>query len=177
MALEWVPLHLAWLQNSSYNTEKRHILDDFHTNIESLLLPVCGWYLPVLRPQPHRHPDYPNRIQPATPEFTLSSKNRKTTPQTTWTFPSKTHPPQKLITSIYRKPTFTHSIIPYTCKHPTQHKYAVVKFLYNRLNSYGLQEQEYKQELNVIHNILHNNSFPITPRKHIPNNTARQQLT
>jgi hypothetical protein len=46
--------------------------------------------------------------------------------------------PPKLITSIYRKPTFTDSIIPYTSNHPTQHKYAAVKFLYNRLKSYGL---------------------------------------
>jgi hypothetical protein len=80
--------------------------------------------------------------------------------------------PYKLITSIYRKPTFTDSIIPYTSNHPTQHKYAAVKFLYNRLNSYGLQEQEYKQELNVIHNILRNNSFPITPQEQTLNNTA-----
>jgi len=46
--------------------------------------------------------------------------------------------PLKLITSIYRKPTFTDSIIPYNSNHPTQHKYAAVKFLYNRLKSYGL---------------------------------------
>ena len=63
--------------------------------------------------------------------------------------------PHNLRTSIYRKPTFTDSIIPYTSNHPTQHKYTAVKYLYHRLNSYGLQEQEYKQELNVIHNILH----------------------
>jgi hypothetical protein len=73
--------------------------------------------------------------------------------------------PHKLIISIYRKHTFTNSIIPYTSSHPTQHRYTAVKFLYNRPNSYSLQEQEYKQELNVIHNILHNNSFPITPQK------------
>jgi len=65
--------------------------------------------------------------------------------------------PHELKASIYRKPTFTYSIVPYTSNHPTQHKYAAVRFLYNRLNSYGLQGQEYKQELNVIHNILHNN--------------------
>ena len=47
----------------------------------------------------------------------------------------------------------------------------------NRLNSYSLQGQEYKQELIVIHYIPHNNSFPITPQKQLPNNTAGQQLT
>jgi len=34
-------------------------------------------------------------------------------------------------TAIYRKPTFTDTIIPYMSNHPTQHKYAAVKFLYN----------------------------------------------
>jgi len=36
-------------------------------------------------------------------------------------------------TAVHRKPTFTDTIIPYTSNHPTQHKYATVRFLYNRL--------------------------------------------
>jgi len=83
--------------------------------------------------------------------------------------------PNNLKTSIYSKPTFTDTIISYTSNHPTQHKYAAVKFLFNRLISYDLQEQEYIRELNTIHNILHNNSFPVTPQKQHPNNTTRQQ--
>jgi hypothetical protein len=63
--------------------------------------------------------------------------------------------------SIFRKPTFTDTIIPYTSNHPPQHKYAAVRFLYNRLNTYQLQDEEYRHEENTIHNILHNNSFPI----------------
>jgi len=85
--------------------------------------------------------------------------------------------PHNLRTSIYRKPTFTDSIIPYTSTHPTQHKYAAVKYLCHRLNSYGLHEQEYKQELNTIHNILHNNSFPLTPQTHAHNNTTNMTNT
>ena len=46
--------------------------------------------------------------------------------------------PKCLRTSFYRKPTFTDTIIPYTSNHPTQHKNAAIKFLYNRLNSYDL---------------------------------------
>jgi hypothetical protein len=68
-------------------------------------------------------------------------------------------------TSIYRKPTFTDTIIPHTSNQPTQHKYATVKFLYNRLNTYDLEKEEHEQELNIIHNILHNNSFPIKHQK------------
>jgi hypothetical protein len=85
--------------------------------------------------------------------------------------------PNNLKTSIYRKPTLLDSIISYTSNHLTQHKYAAVKFLFNRLNSYNLHEPEYKQELNTIHSILHNNSFPFTPQKQHPNKTTRQQDT
>jgi hypothetical protein len=42
--------------------------------------------------------------------------------------------PTNWITSIYRKPYFTDSIIPYSSNHPPQHKYAAIRYLYNRLN-------------------------------------------
>jgi len=78
-------------------------------------------------------------------------------------------------TSIYRKPTFTNTIIPYISNHPNQHKYAAIKFLYNRLNSYGLRNKEYKHDENIIHNILYN-SFPINLQ--IPAyRKPKQQLT
>jgi hypothetical protein len=66
-------------------------------------------------------------------------------------------------TSIYRKLIFTDMIIPYSSNHPTQHKYATIRFLYNRLNTYNLQENEYKTEGSIIHNIMQNNDFPIHP--------------
>ena len=84
--------------------------------------------------------------------------------------------PNNLKTSIYRKPTFTDTIISYNSNHPTEHKYAAVKFLFNRLNAYNLQEQEYKQELSVIKNNL-NNSYPNTPQKQQPNNMTQQHST
>jgi hypothetical protein len=51
--------------------------------------------------------------------------------------------PINIRTSIYRKPTFTDIITPYTSHHPTHHKYVALKFLFNRLNSYDLQEEQY----------------------------------
>jgi len=36
--------------------------------------------------------------------------------------------------AIYRKPTFTDTIIPYSSNHPTQHKYAAIRYLCNRLH-------------------------------------------
>jgi hypothetical protein len=66
--------------------------------------------------------------------------------------------------ALFRKPTFTDTIIPYTSNHPTQHKFAAIRFLYNRLN-YQLHGPEYQREENIIQNILHNNSFPMPPQK------------
>jgi len=63
--------------------------------------------------------------------------------------------------SIYRKPTHTDTIIPYTSNHPAQHKYPAIRFLYNRLNTYNLHEDEYKTE----ENIMYNNTFPIQAHK------------
>jgi hypothetical protein len=39
---------------------------------------------------------------------------------------------------IFRKPTYTDSIIPIDSCHPTEHKYAAIRFLMNRLNNYQL---------------------------------------
>ena len=90
--------------------------------------------------------------------------------------------PTHLNAAIFRKPTFTDTIIPFTSNHPMQHKYAAIRHLYHRLNSYDLKQQEYQRELDIIHNILHNNSFPIKPHrtqtpnrvKQTPNRTARK---
>jgi hypothetical protein len=73
--------------------------------------------------------------------------------------------PTEWRTSIYLKPTFTDTIISYTSIHLTQHKYAAIKFLYNILKTYNFLREDYKQEENIMHNIMHNNSFPIHPKK------------
>jgi hypothetical protein len=73
--------------------------------------------------------------------------------------------PTNIRTDIYRKPTFTDTIIPYTSNHPTHQKHAAIRFMFNRLNSYNLQHEEYQHELNNIDNILQNNSFPIKTHK------------
>jgi hypothetical protein len=54
--------------------------------------------------------------------------------------------PTNIKTAMYRKPTFTNTIIPYTSNHSTHHKYAAVRFLFHRLNSYNLQHEEYQHE-------------------------------
>ena len=79
--------------------------------------------------------------------------------------------------SIHRKPTFTDTIIPYTSNHPAQHKYAAARFLYNRLHTYNLKDEEYKQEEDTIHDILSNNGFPILTHKPPPTNHRHPTTT
>jgi hypothetical protein len=84
--------------------------------------------------------------------------------------------PNNRKTSIYRKPTFTDAIIPYTSNHSAQQKHTAVKFLYNRLNTYNLQGDEYKREENITQNIMHN-SFPIHPQKPVNHTPRKHPLT
>lgn len=65
--------------------------------------------------------------------------------------------------SIFKKPTFTDTIIPYTSNHPTQHKYAANRYLHNRIHTHKLRNKAYNQEFNTMQNILYNNSYPIWP--------------
>jgi hypothetical protein len=65
--------------------------------------------------------------------------------------------------AIYRKPTFTDTIIPYNSNHPNQHKYATVRFLYDRLNTYDLQEDYYNAEVTTIQKNLIQQCLPNPP--------------
>ena len=67
--------------------------------------------------------------------------------------------------SIYRKPSFTDTIIPYSSNHPAQHKYAAIRFLHNRLNTYHLHKEEYNEEVNTIRGIMLNYGFAIHTHK------------
>jgi len=81
--------------------------------------------------------------------------------------------PTNWVISIHRKLTFTDAIIPYTLNHPAQHKYAAIRFLCNRLNTYHLKDDEYKEEEeeDTIHDILSNNGFPVHTHKPQPQTT------
>jgi len=74
--------------------------------------------------------------------------------------------PTKWTTSIYRKPSFTDSIIPDSSNRPPQHKHVAIRYLHNRLNTYRLQHDEFKEELDTIHDIMRNNEFPIHTHRH-----------
>ena len=80
--------------------------------------------------------------------------------------------PTNINISIYRNPTLT--LIPHTSNQLMQHEYAAIRFLYNRLNTYQLHNEEYQREENVIHNTLYNIFFRPHPQK--PTTLNRDQL-
>jgi hypothetical protein len=51
---------------------------------------------------------------------------------------------------IFRKPTYTDSIIPTDSCHPIEHKYAAIRFLQNRINSYQLSQEKRDKEREII---------------------------
>jgi hypothetical protein len=63
--------------------------------------------------------------------------------------------------TIYGKPSFTDTIIPYSSNDPAQNKYAAIRFLHNRPNTYHLHKEECNEEVNTIRDILANNGFPV----------------
>jgi len=60
---------------------------------------------------------------------------------------------------IYRKPTYTDTIIPIDSCHPTGYKYTAIRYLQNRLNSYQLSHEKGEKERKIIQDILHSNGY------------------
>jgi hypothetical protein len=63
--------------------------------------------------------------------------------------------------NIFRKPTYVDKIIPYNSCHPAEHKYATVRYLTKRINTYHLGPAAREDEMISIQNILHSNGFPL----------------
>jgi hypothetical protein len=63
--------------------------------------------------------------------------------------------------NIYRKLTFTGTIIPFNSCHLNEHRFAAIRFLINRLNTYQWKTACQKKEMIYIQNILYNNFFPL----------------
>ena len=79
--------------------------------------------------------------------------------------------------SIYRNPSFTDTIIPFSSNHPAHHKYAAVRFLHNRLNTYHLQKDEYNEEININKTSWLTTGSQSTQTNHPPLDTPRTSPT
>ena len=159
-------------------THRIHTLSTPDTQTQNYkLLLICGRHFTNIRLQTYQHTDDPWWLYALHPKLQFTAEAER---DHNYHDISIHRTPTNVKTAIYRKPTFTDTIIPYTSNHPTQHKYAVVGFLFNRIDSYNLQQEEYQHELNIIHNILHNNAFPIKPHKpptHAPTRPSAPQKT
>lgn len=63
---------------------------------------------------------------------------------------------------IYRKKTFSDSIINFHSNHPHQHKNAFFNFAFNRLFSIPLSQNERADERNIIYSIAKANDYPVS---------------
>ena len=61
---------------------------------------------------------------------------------------------------IYRKPSFTDTIIPYSSNNPLNTKLSVFYSMFNRLENIPLTSEHYNHELSIIRKISDNNNYP-----------------
>jgi hypothetical protein len=80
----------------------------------------------------------------------------------------------KFSIDIYRKPTFTDTIIPSDSCHPEEHKLAAVCFLCNRLDNYHLPPDRRQNEDNLIQQILQNNGYSTSARPPTRNSNKQE---
>jgi hypothetical protein len=75
---------------------------------------------------------------------------------------------------IYRKPTFTDSIIPNDSCHPKEHKLAAIRYLYNRMKNYQLSPDKTQKVKKLIQKNLHKNDYNTPIRKTTSNNNKHE---
>ena len=73
---------------------------------------------------------------------------------------------REICMKIYRKPTFSDTIIPYHSNHPVVHKHAAFHAMAARLYSIPMKYEDQLTEINTIRDIGTNNGYPV----HIINN-------
>ena len=78
---------------------------------------------------------------------------------------------------IFRKPTYTDSIIPNDSCHPTKHKYVAIRYLHNRMNSYQLSREKMNKESKIIQDILHSNGYNASTLKSISSSKKQEHGT
>jgi hypothetical protein len=62
----------------------------------------------------------------------------------------------KLNFEIYRKPTTTDLILHNNSCHPYEHKESAINYLYNRMNTYKITEENKNKEEEIIKQLLNN---------------------
>jgi hypothetical protein len=75
---------------------------------------------------------------------------------------------------VYRKPTATDVIIPKNSCHPPEHKNAAIRYLFNKMNSYSLNDDNKKIEHNVIEKILTCNGYETSIIKQFKKPTRKE---
>ena len=107
--------------------------------------------------------DHFNNLTPKL-KFTIEKENNR---QINFMDVAISRETNKLGINIYRKPTYTDTIIPRDSCHPKEQKMATIRYFYNRLNQYQLSPENTEKENNIILQILHNNGYDASTTKKI----------
>ena len=79
--------------------------------------------------------------------------------------------------NIYRKPTTTDIIIPADSCHPPEQKYAAIRYMVNRMNSYSLNHSDKIIEQQIIEQIAVANGYNASTDQQINNTKKRKRNT
>ena len=77
---------------------------------------------------------------------------------------------------MFRKPTYTDSLIPFNSNHPWSYKLAAFQSMFHRLLSIPLSREDYNLELETIYRIGLNNGYPIFVLKNLYNKKLQQSI-
>jgi hypothetical protein len=129
------------------NILKKHQIIDYHRYVDDILI-----IYNARRTKIHDTLSELNAINPKL-KFTIKEQSEHTI---NFLHLTVTNHNNTLDCSIFCKPTTTDTVIHNASCHPNEHKRAAIRYLYYRLNTYRLWEENKKQE-DVIEAILQNN--------------------
>ena len=78
---------------------------------------------------------------------------------------------------IYRKPSFTDTVIPYSSNHPHNTKCSAFYAMFYWLINILLNTEDFRQELTVIHKIAENNNYPRPVINNISNKVIAKKIS
>jgi hypothetical protein len=81
---------------------------------------------------------------------------------------------EKFKYSIFRKPTTTDVIIPDDSCHPPEQKHAAIRYMLNRMNTYYLDDDNKRTELNTIKQIATNNGYKASVIEQLSKHKTKQ---
>jgi hypothetical protein len=130
---------------------KKHQIIDYYRYVDDILI--------IYNPQKNNISNTLNEFNATHHKikFTMEQQSQNTLNYLDITIPIHD---KELNFGIHRKPTTTDLILRNTSCHPQEHKKSAINYLYNRINTHKLTNENKNKEENIITQILENNGYP-----------------